>query len=79
MFTKIFILYAFAMSPQAAQADARVDCYMDASNRTSLTQELRVQLCLGATNLENVDCYLDASNRTSLTQELRVLLCKTLK
>lgn len=45
MYPKILVLYAMFTSPEAALADVRVDCYLDASNRTSLSQELRVQLC----------------------------------
>jgi|GEM_PF-7104466 len=45
MYPKLLILYAMSLNPLATQAALPVDCYIDASNRTSLSQELKVQLC----------------------------------
>lgn len=79
MYPVIVIWYAMSLTAQVAHAALPVDCYIDASNRTSLSQELKVQLCVGSTSAENVDCYIDASNRTSLSQELKVQLCKSFR
>ena len=76
MYPKILILYAMMMGPQAALASVKVDCYLDASNRTNLTYEQKVRLCARAMNLEPVNCYLDASNRTNLVPEHKIALCE---
>ncbi len=51
-------------------------CYKTAEDRTLLSKDQAMRLCMGATNTSPVDCFNEADRRLSASDDYNITLCQ---